>query len=93
MAEAGASEQTAAMARRVVDLETRGVLSLLARRVLGQYELVLPSGDTGDVVSYVGPNILQIERTHQFRPAEFRYWVALHEMTHRAQFVGVSVDA
>ncbi len=88
MEESGA-DGAAAMAGRVVDVQTRAVLSLLARRVLGQYELVLPSGDAGDVVSYVGPNILQIERTHQFRPAEFRYWVALHEMTHRAQFVGI----
>jgi coenzyme F420 biosynthesis associated uncharacterized protein len=69
--------------------ETRAVLSMLARRVLGQYELVLPTGEPGDVVAFVGPNILQMERTHQFKPAEFRYWVALHELTHRAQFQGI----
>lgn len=79
----------AAMAARVMDMETRAILSLLSRRVLGQYELVLPSGEQGDVVAFVGPNILQMERAHQFRPYEFRYWVALHEMTHRAQFKGV----
>jgi coenzyme F420 biosynthesis associated uncharacterized protein len=70
-------------------VETRAVLSLLSRRVLGQYELVLPSGEVGDVVAFVGPNILQMERNHQFKPAEFRYWVALHELTHRAQFQGI----
>jgi coenzyme F420 biosynthesis associated uncharacterized protein len=43
----------------------------------------------GDVVAYVGPNILQMERTHQFKPSEFRFWVALHELTHRAQFQGI----
>ncbi len=32
---------------------------------------------------------MQMERTHQFRPSEFRFWVALHELTHRAQFQGV----
>ena len=32
---------------------------------------------------------VHMERTHQFRPAEFRFWVALHELTHRAQFQGV----
>lgn len=90
MEESGTRSQTAAMmAERVMAVETRAVLSLLARRVLGQYELVLPSGETGDVVAYVGPNILQLERAHQFKPAEFRYWVALHELTHRAQFQGV----
>jgi coenzyme F420 biosynthesis associated uncharacterized protein len=69
------------------ELET--ILALLSRRVLGQYELVLPSGETGDVVTYVGANIIQLERKHHFRPSEFRFWVALHELTHRAQFQGV----
>jgi coenzyme F420 biosynthesis associated uncharacterized protein len=90
MEEAGTRHQSAAaMAERVMAVETRAVLSLIARRVLGQYELVLPTGEAGDVVAYVGPNILQLERTHQFKPAEFRYWVALHELTHRAQFQGI----
>lgn len=90
MQEAGTRGQSAAaIAGRVMAAETRAVLSILARRVLGQYELVLPTGEQGDMVSYVGPNILQLERTHQFKPAEFRYWVALHELTHRAQFQGI----
>lgn len=90
MEESGTRNQTAAaIAERVMTVETRAVLSLLSRRVLGQYELVLPSGQSGDVVAYVGPNILHMERTHQFKPSEFRYWVALHELTHRAQFQGI----
>jgi coenzyme F420 biosynthesis associated uncharacterized protein len=89
MAESGRTQAAAAIAERVMAAETRAVLSLLARRVLGQYELVLPTGEPGDMVAYVGPNILQMERTHQFKPQEFRYWVALHELTHRAQFQGI----
>lgn len=89
MADTGSGQSAAALAEKLMAAETRAVLSVLARRVLGQYELVLPTGESGDVVAYVGPNILQMERTHQFNPAEFRYWVALHEMTHRAQFQGV----
>lgn len=90
MAESGTRNQSAAaIADRVMAAETRAVLSLLARRVLGQYELVLPTGGEGDMVAFVGPNILQMERAHQFKPAEFRYWVALHELTHRAQFQGI----
>lgn len=85
----GASRTMAAMAGMLVQAETTFILSVLARRVLGQYELVLPTGEDGDTVVYVGPNILQMERTHQFRPSEFRFWVALHELTHRAQFQGV----
>jgi coenzyme F420 biosynthesis associated uncharacterized protein len=77
------------LANRMVQAELTAVLGVIARRVLGQYELVLPTGEDADVVAFVGPNILQMERAHQFRPEEFRFWVALHELTHRAQFQGV----
>ena len=71
--------------------ELGAVLGLLSRRVLGQYELVLPTGDQeqGDTVFLVGANVLQLERQNEFRPDEFRFWVALHECTHRLQFQGV----
>jgi coenzyme F420 biosynthesis associated uncharacterized protein len=78
-----------AFTKRVMQAEMTAILGVLARRVLGQYELVLPTGEDGDVVTFVGPNIMQLERAHQFRPEEFRFWVALHELTHRAQFQGV----
>lgn len=77
------------LARRLVAGQTGLVLGFLARRVLGQYELVVPGGDDGDSIAFVGANILQMERNHQLRPVEFRTWVALHEAAHRAQFVGV----
>lgn len=90
MAESGlAGQGSAAAAERLMQAEMAAVLSFLSRRVLGQYELVLPTGEDGDVVAFVGPNILQLERTHQFNPSEFRFWVTLHELTHRAQFQGV----
>jgi coenzyme F420 biosynthesis associated uncharacterized protein len=79
------------LAGRVVAAEVGALVGLLARRVLGQYELVIPSdeSDAGDTISFVGANILIMERQHQFRPDEFRFWVALHECTHRLQFTGV----
>lgn len=90
MADSGLAGQSAASAaERLMQAEMSAVLSLLSRRVLGQYELVLPTGESGDSVAFVGPNILQFERTHQFNPSEFRFWVALHELTHRAQFKGI----
>ncbi len=81
----------ASVAGRVVAVELGAVLGMLSRRVLGQYELVLPTvdGDVGDTVMFVGANVLALERQFEFRPSEFRFWVALHECTHRAQFVGV----
>jgi coenzyme F420 biosynthesis associated uncharacterized protein len=76
---------------RVMAAEMGAVLGILSRRVLGQYELVLPTedGGLGDTVMFVGANVLHMERRHMFRPAEFRFWVALHECTHRLQFRGV----
>ena len=89
--EAGRDSQPA-LAKRVISLETGALLGMLAKRVLGQYELVLPEGEEsqGDVVALVGANVLALERQSQFRPSEFRMWIVLHEATHRAQFLGVS---
>ena len=42
-----------------------------------------------DLVYYVGPNVLALEKRYAFPPQEFRLWLALHEVTHRAQFTGV----
>src|SRR5262249_51843429 len=42
-----------------------------------------------DIVYYVGPNLLSLEKRFGFPPREFRLWIALHEVTHRAQFTGV----
>ena len=83
------NEISAAVGRRMVAAETGALLGFLSRRVLGQYELVLPTGDDADTIAFVGANILAMERTHQLRPSEFRMWIALHEAAHRAQFVGV----
>lgn len=79
------------LGQQVMSIELGAVLGLLSRRVLGQYELVLPTGENeqGDTVFLVGANILQMERQNEFRPDEFRFWVALHEATHRMQFQGV----
>lgn len=90
LAETGKDGSSAGLARRVMAVETGALLGILAKRVLGQYELVLPDDeDEGDLVALVGANVLMLERQQQFRPAEFRMWIALHEATHRAQFIGV----
>jgi coenzyme F420 biosynthesis associated uncharacterized protein len=86
LAEAGT---TGGLSKRFMAAEMGALLGVLSRRVLGQYELVLPSDERGDVVYLVAPNILMLEREHQFKPSEFRFWIALHEVTHRLQFVGV----
>jgi len=68
------------------------LLGWMSTRVLGQYDQLIiedENPEDQDIVYYVGPNIVAIERRHGFNPREFRLWLALHEVTHRAQFTGV----
>lgn len=74
--------------RMVVGAELGLLLGFLSRRVLGQYDLLVPE-DIGGTVFYVGPNILSLEKRFAFQPDHFRLWIALHEVTHRAQFTGI----
>lgn len=72
------------------------ILSWMSSKVLGQYDmLVLEDGDEAltdgqDTVYFVGPNLMSVEQRFSFEPRDFRLWVALHELTHRAQFTGVA---
>lgn len=78
--------------RRAAGLEVGVVLGWMATRVLGQYDLLIVEDedpDDQDVVYYVGPNVLALEKRYAFPPREFRLWLALHEVTHRAQFTGI----
>ncbi|HUZ19049.1 MAG TPA: zinc-dependent metalloprotease [Acidimicrobiales bacterium] len=76
--------------RAAAGVEVGLVLSWMSGRVLGQYDMLGGDGDDdGDVVYYVGPNVVSLERRHGFPPQEFRLWIALHEVTHRLQFTGV----
>lgn len=79
----------APVGRVVTGTEVGVLLGYLAQRVLGQYDLLVPEGATGDAVYYVGPNVLGLEKRFAFRPRDFRLWIAIHEVTHRAQFTGV----
>jgi coenzyme F420 biosynthesis associated uncharacterized protein len=77
---------------RIGGLEVGVVLGWMSTRVLGQYDLLIiedEKADEQDIVYYVGPNVLALEKKHGFPPREFRLWLALHEVTHRAQFTGI----
>ncbi|HEV3474509.1 MAG TPA: zinc-dependent metalloprotease [Actinomycetota bacterium] len=74
--------------RSVLAFQVGGILGYLSRRVLGQYDLFLPPDDR-DLIYFVGPNVVELERKHRFDGREFRLWLALHEVTHRVQFEGV----
>ena len=80
------------IASRVAGAEVGMVLGWMSSRVLGQYDLLViedENPEDQDIVYYVGPNILALEKRFAFPPREFRHWLALHEVTHRAQFTGI----
>lgn len=83
----------APIGRRVAGTEMGVLLGFMAQRVLGQYDLLVPDDPAApektDAVYYVGPNILALEKRFAFRPRDFRLWIAIHEVTHRAQFTAV----
>lgn len=77
---------------KVAGAEVGALLGWMSGRVLGQYDLLIAEDENPeeqDLVYYVGPNILNLEKRYGFPPREFRLWIAVHECTHRAQFTGV----
>jgi coenzyme F420 biosynthesis associated uncharacterized protein len=112
MAARMAGNPMAGAGRKLAGAELGMLVGYLSQRVLGQYDLLVPGGETGDgtdpagadparrpppigadatgdAVYYVGANVLGLEKRFAFRPRDFRLWIALHEVTHRAQFTGV----
>jgi coenzyme F420 biosynthesis associated uncharacterized protein len=82
----------APIGRAITGVQVGTLLGWMSTRVLGQYDLLLieeENPEDQDIVYYVGPNILALEKRFAFPPREFRLWLALHEVTHRAQFTGV----
>ncbi|MGH2734533.1 MAG: zinc-dependent metalloprotease, partial [Actinomycetota bacterium] len=85
----------------LVSTEVGLLLGYVSRRVLGQYDLLVPEQEdgapgprnartpVGTPLYFVGPNIVETERRFGFVPRDFALWVALHEVTHRFQFEGV----
>ena len=79
--------------QQMAGAELGTMLGWMGGRVLGQYDLLV-RGDAADAgadgaVYLVGPNLATLEQRFGFDPIEFRTWVLVHELTHRAQFTGV----
>ena len=81
----GAAQVLRQVSGVVMGLQTGFVLGYLGRYVMGQYELPLPAPETPRLL-YVVSNLREIERDWSLNPKEFRYWIALHEITHHIEF-------
>jgi coenzyme F420 biosynthesis associated uncharacterized protein len=77
---------TAQIGGRVTGAQAGAILAFLSGKVLGQFEFF--SVDRGQLL-LVAPNIVAVVRALQVKPADFRFWVCLHEVTHRVQFTAV----
>ena len=84
----GGTSSSPGIAGRVGGIQAGGLLALLSGAILGQYDPFTPDPSTGSdgVLMLVTPNIIAVERSLKVVPSDFRYWVCLHEVTHRVQF-------
>ncbi len=81
-----------AVGPKVAGAELGMLLGWMSSRVLGQYDLLViedENPEQQDIVYYVGSNVAALEKRFAFPERDFRLWLALHEVTHRAQFTGV----
>ncbi|HSR46200.1 MAG TPA: zinc-dependent metalloprotease [Acidimicrobiia bacterium] len=61
------------------------MVGFLSHRVLGQFDIGLPTSEVEDIY-YVVPNVEAFAVDHGLEPQQVRLWVALHEVTHQAEF-------
>ena len=80
------SAATSAIGSKITGGEAGILLSFLAGKVLGQYDLA-PEGTPRLLL--VAPNMVQIGRDLEVDETDFRRWVCMHEETHRVQFTAV----
>lgn len=69
-------------------LQLGAVLAWMSGKVLGQYETFVEADATPRLL-LVAPTIVHVEQLLDVPSRDFRYWVCLHEETHRVQFGAV----
>ncbi len=76
------------LSQAVATTEVGLLLGYLARRVLGQYDLVLLGREplAAGRLYFVEPNVAWLERVLRLDGSDFRFWLALHETTHAFEF-------
>ncbi len=61
------------------------MVGFLSRRVLGQFDVGLPAAEQSELYLVV-PNVESFAADNGLDPRQVRLWVALHEVTHQAEF-------
>lgn len=87
----GADSAGGLFTSKITGAQTGAVLAFVASGILGQYDpFAAPGGPQGGgspgELLLVYPNVIAVERQLRVDPTDFRFWVCLHEVTHRVQF-------
>lgn len=61
------------------------MIGFLSHRILGQFDIGLPAAEAGDLFLVV-PNVEAFASENHLDARQVRLWVALHEVTHQAEF-------
>ena len=61
------------------------MIGFLSHRILGQFDIGLPTAEAG-VLYLVVPNVEAFAAENRLDARQVRLWVALHEVTHQAEF-------
>jgi putative hydrolase len=61
------------------------MIGFLSHRILGQFDIGLPTAEADDLFLVV-PNVEAFALDNNLDPRQVRLWVALHEVTHQAEF-------
>ncbi|NBU63290.1 MAG: hypothetical protein EBS29_02105, partial [Chloroflexia bacterium] len=76
---------------RVAGVQSGALLSWMATRVLGQYDVAfLQDNQAAGELLLVEPNIARIARQQQVDVTALREWIVIHEVSHVFQFEGVA---
>ncbi|MBF6214600.1 zinc-dependent metalloprotease [Nocardia puris] len=76
-------EKRGLLAGKPAGVQAGAMLAFLSTAILGQYD---PFTGPDGTLLLVAPNIMMVERALGVDPGDFRFWVCLHEVTHRVQF-------
>ncbi|MDP8959679.1 MAG: zinc-dependent metalloprotease [Actinomycetota bacterium] len=73
------------LAPALLGLQMGAMVGFLSHRVLGQFDVGLPAVEQRNLYLVV-PNVEAFARDYQLDARQVRLWVALHEVTHQAEF-------
>lgn len=75
----------APLAPALLGMQMGVMIGFLSNRILGQFDIGMPTADA-KALYFVVPNIEAFARDNDLDPKQVRLWIALHEVTHHAEF-------